>query len=206
MTPKPLEQSTRLNERVADFLMGLPDGITIPFILSAGLTGFNAGSNSIGIAGLAAAVVGAVAMGISRYQSGKPQDIPHRIEELGLDPEIAEAIKQDHSKEKSKWDEFVDEYGLDFNTPDLKHLKLSAFLTGIGYLSGGIIAVVPFILNAASSERLLWTAFLSLSALFVAGFIKGRVIGLNPWKEASRLTIIAGLTALAAYQANSLLS
>jgi len=59
------------SETVRDVVIGMSDGLTVPFALAAGLTGAAAGSGIIVTAGLAEIAAGAVAMGLGGYLAAR---------------------------------------------------------------------------------------------------------------------------------------
>ncbi len=205
MIPMEQEKHPPTGDRISDIMIGLPDGLTIPFVLAAGMSGLNANSITIASVGLAVSLTGAVAMGLGRYFSGRPNDTPHRIQDLGLSPETADAITQDHYREKSKWDTFVAQFELDIRKPDPAQLRKSVFRTSLAYMLGGLVPILPFFFTGQNIQGLQWSAALTLLCLFISGYFKGYAAGLKPWQEAFRITLTGALAATAAFFAAKLL-
>src|SRR5690606_33480840 len=125
MTPMAQEKHPAAGDRISDIMISLPDGLTVPFVMTAGMSALDVNNTTIASVGLVVAVTGAIAMGLSRYFTGRPGDTLHHVHDLGLPPETADAITQDHYREKSKWDTFVEEFELDISKPDPAQLRRS---------------------------------------------------------------------------------
>ncbi len=192
------------DDRLYDIMIGLPDGLAVPFILAAGMSGAAASSTAIFTVGLVVTFAGAGAMGLSRYFTGRPHHTPHRVHDIGLSAEVAKAITQDHSREKSRWDEFTEQFELGLDKTDPAQARKSAFHTSLAYILGGLVPILPFFFTS-STEGLQWSASLTLLCLFISGYFKGRAIEQKPWQEAFRITLTGALAATAAFFAARLL-
>src|SRR4051812_27975759 len=159
-----------------DIVIGMSDGLTVPFALAAGLSGAVDNSAIIVIAGIAEIAAGSIAMGLGGYLAGKTEQdhyksevkreyyevehLRHReIEEtkeffanIGLSPELQEQATHEISKDKDRWVDFMMKYELGLEKPDPQRATKSALNIGISYIVGGIIPLSPYIFIANSSE------------------------------------------------------
>src|SRR3954469_19513601 len=156
------EQHSTSSDLLRDIVIGMSDGLTVPFALAAGLTGAVDSTNLIVIAGLAEVAAGSIAMGLGGYLAGKTEidhynaELRREAEEveklpdverkevkdffanLGLSEEVQEQAVQEMTTDKQRWIDFMMKYELGLNKPDPNRAKKSAFNIGISYIVGGI--------------------------------------------------------------------
>ena len=75
-----LEKHFTAGEAVRDIVIGMSDGLTVPFALAAGLTGAIASSRLILTAGFAEIAAGSIAMGLGGYLAAR-SDAEHYASE-----------------------------------------------------------------------------------------------------------------------------
>jgi vacuolar iron transporter family protein len=206
-----------------DVVIGMSDGLTVPFALAAGLSGAVDHSNIIVIAGIAEIAAGSIAMGLGGYLSGKTEqdhyineekrehyEVEHlrerEIEEtkeffanIGLSEEIQEKATEELSRDKNRWVDFMMKYELGLDKPDPKRASKSAFNIGVSYIVGGIIPLSPYFFIQDSTEALKLSVVATLICLFIFGFFKSKMTGVNPLWGATRVMLIGALAAGAAF-------
>jgi len=218
-----VESHLKSSEMLTDIVIGMSDGLTVPFALAAGLSGAVSNSNIIVIAGIAEICAGSIAMGLGGYLAGKTEqdhyasevkreyyevdNLRHKeIEEtkeffanIGLSPELQEKATEEIAQDKDRWVDFMMKYELGLDKPDPKRATKSALNIGLSYIAGGIIPLSPYFFITDSVEALKLSVAVTLLCLFVFGFFKSRVTGINPWKGAVRVMLIGAMAAAAAF-------
>lgn len=220
-------EHTEIHLKSSDFLrdvvIGMSDGLTVPFALAAGLSGAIDKSEIIVIAGIAEIAAGSIAMGLGGYLAGKTEqdhyksevqrehyEVEHlrhkEIEEtkeffanIGLSQGVQEQATQEIAKDKEKWVDFMMKYELGLEKPDPKRATKSALNIGLSYVIGGIIPLSPYFFIQDSNEALPYSVVATLICLFVFGYFKSRVTGVNALLGAIRVTMIGAIAAAAAF-------
>jgi VIT1/CCC1 family predicted Fe2+/Mn2+ transporter len=206
-----------------DIVIGMSDGLTVPFALAAGLSGVVDNSNIIVVAGIAEIAAGSIAMGLGGYLAGKTEQdhykselkrefeeverVPERekqevrefFEQIGLSKEIQERATEEIATDKKQWVDFMMKYELGLEEPDAKRATKSALNIGISYIAGGIIPLLPYFIIPASAEALKVSIVATLICLFVFGYLKSKVTGVHPFWGAVRVMSIGALAAGAAF-------
>jgi VIT1/CCC1 family predicted Fe2+/Mn2+ transporter len=218
-----VEQHFTSSEVIRDIVIGMSDGLTVPFALAAGLSGAVDVTRVIVIAGLAEIAAGSIAMGLGGYLAAtsdaehyaserrreeeeiieKPaaeiKEVTDILQGYGLSREqcapIINAFKNDHRA----WVEWMMRFELGLEEPDPKRALNSAITIAISYIVGGFIPLMPYILMQDPKQALLVSVAATLVALFVFGYFKGTFTGTKPLRSAFRTTLIGGLAAAAAY-------
>ena len=218
-----VEQHFTASETVRDVVIGMSDGLTVPFALAAGLSGAVASSGIIVTAGLAEIAAGAIAMGLGGYLAGRSdadhyaseRDREHRevrekpaVEErevadifrdYGLSEEEIEPILRSFRSRPQEWIDFMMRFELGLEKPDPKRAMKSALTIGGSYAAGGLIPLGPYIALADTATALIVSSGLTLAALLAFGFVKGRFTGARPVRSAIQTAAIGGLAAAAAF-------
>lgn len=211
------------SDMLRDIVIGMSDGLTVPFALAAGLSGAVDKSSIIVIAGIAEIAAGSIAMGLGGYLAGKTEqdhykseikreyneveNLRHKeIEEtkeffanIGLSKEIQEKATEEIARDKDKWVEFMMKYELGLEKPDPKRATKSAMNIGLSYIAGGIIPLSPYFFISDSTTALKYSVIATLLCLFVFGYFKSKITGIHPWLGAIRITMIGALAAAAAF-------
>jgi vacuolar iron transporter family protein len=208
---------------VRDIVIGMADGLTVPFALAAGLTGTVVATTLVVTAGLAEIAAGSIAMGLGGYLAARSEaehydserlreerevvEKPHAeiaevkevFAEYGLtETEIAPIIAA-FEKNHTVWVDFMMRFELGLEKPDPKRALQSAFFIAMAYIVGGLVPLFPYMLVPDKSRALIISASVTLIALAIFGFVKGRFTGASPIKSAWQTTLIGGLAALAAF-------
>jgi vacuolar iron transporter family protein len=218
-----IESHLKSSDLLRDVVIGMSDGLTVPFALAAGLSGAVDQSSIIVIAGIAEVAAGSIAMGLGGYLAGKTEqdhyksevkreyheveNLRHReIEEtkeffanIGLSPALQEQATQEIAQDKDRWVDFMMKYELGLDKPDPKRATKSALNIGLSYVAGGIIPLSPYFFIDDSVEALKISVIATLVCLFVFGYFKSRMTGVNAWWGALKVTLIGAIAAAAAF-------
>jgi len=216
------------SDLLRDIVIGISDGLTVPFALAAGLSGAVASSNIIIIAGIAEIAAGSIAMGLGGYLAGKTEQdhytselkreydevekLPERekqevrdfFRQIGLSEDIQHKATEEIARDKKQWVDFMMKYELGLDEPDPKRATKSALNIGLSYIAGGIIPLSPYFFISNSTEALKISIIATLICLFVFGYFKSKVTGVSPIWGAIRVTMIGALAAGAAFGIASL--
>jgi len=204
-------------------VIGMSDGLTVPFALAAGLTGAITTTSIIVTAGLAEIAAGSIAMGLGGYLAAKSDaehyakererekrevaEIPHEemkevaevFEEYGLTPAQTRPLVEALRKQPQKWIDFMMRFELGLEKPDPKRALTSALTIGGAYAVGGFVPLAPYIALTSASTALLFSIVVTLLALLIFGFIKGRFTGMRPVRSALQTAFIGSVAAGAAF-------
>jgi len=218
-----LERHFTAGEVVRDVVIGMSDGLTVPFALAAGISGAIDNSRLVVVAGLAEIAAGSIAMGLGGYLAAR-SDAEHyaserlreerEVEEIpdeealevqkvftdyGLTREESAHVVEALTKKPKQWVDFMMRFELGLEEPDPKRALQSAFTIAGSYIAGGFIPLSPYMIFHSSHQALLWSALVTLAALGVFGYIKGRFTGSRPGRSALQTIVIGGLAAGAAF-------
>jgi vacuolar iron transporter family protein len=217
------EQHLTSSDRLRDIVIGMSDGLTVPFALAAGLSGAIDKSSIIIIAGIAEIAAGSIAMGLGGYLAGKTEQDHYNselkreynevatlreveIEEtkeffanIGLSKTVQNLATDELSKDTDKWVHFMMKYELGLEKPDPKRATKSALNIGIAYIIGGIIPLTPYFFIADSTSALSYSVIATLVCLFIFGYFKSRITGVPPLAGAVKVTLIGAIAAAAAF-------
>ncbi len=217
------EYHLQSSDLLRDVVIGMSDGLTVPFALAAGLSGAVDSTNLIIIAGVAEIAAGSIAMGLGGYLAGKTEvdhynselkrefreveQLPEREREevktffanIGLSEDVQEQAVEEMTKDKVKWVDFMMKYELGLDKPDQKRAGKSAFNIGFSYIIGGIIPLSPYFFFDNAITGLKYSAAITLVCLFVFGYFKSRMTGVNPLAGAFRVMMIGALAGACAF-------
>lgn len=218
-----VERHFTASEVVRDVVIGMSDGLTVPFALAAGLTGAISTTRIIVTAGLAEIAAGAIAMGLGGYLAAKSDaehyskererekrevaEIPHEemrevaevFQEYGLTEAEIEPIVQALRRQPKKWIDFMMRFELGLEKPEPKRAMTSAATIGGAYVAGGFIPLSPYFFTDNVYTALLTSIAFTLVALLVFGFVKGRFTGTKPMRSALQTALIGSVAAGTAF-------
>ena len=218
-----IESHLKSSDLLRDVVIGMSDGLTVPFALAAGLSGAVDKSSIIVIAGIAEIAAGSIAMGLGGYLAGKTEqdhyssevkreyneveNLRHiEIEEtkeffanIGLSPALQQQATDEIAQDKDRWVDFMMKYELGLEKPDPKRATKSALNIGLSYIAGGIIPLSPYFFIADSTQALKISVIATLICLFVFGFFKSKITGVHPVWGALKVTLIGAVAAAAAF-------
>jgi VIT1/CCC1 family predicted Fe2+/Mn2+ transporter len=214
-------------ESVRDVVIGMSDGLTVPFALAAGITGAIASnphaSTLVVTAGFAEIAAGSIAMGLGGYLAAKTdqehyasererevreivelrdvevEEVAKVFRDYGLtETEMAPVVKAITGNDKS-WVDFMMRFELGLEAPNPDRARKSASLIAASYVVGGLIPLFPYMVWSEVHTALWISAGVTPVALFAFGWIKGRFTGISPVKGGVQTAFIGGLAAAAAF-------
>jgi predicted membrane protein (TIGR00267 family) len=217
------EHHLKSSDTIRDIVIGMSDGLTVPFALAAGLSG---AVNSAGIvitAGIAEIAAGAIAMGLGGFLAGRTEadhyaaelqreyDEVERVPEqekaevkevfasFGLSEALQTQVADEMAKDKDKWVDFMMRYELGLEKPLANRATQSAVTIGLSYIIGGIIPLSPYFFANNTQTALGYSCVITLICLFIFGYFKSRVTGQPPIAGAFKVLIIGAIAAGAAF-------
>jgi vacuolar iron transporter family protein len=211
------------SDALRDIVIGMADGLTVPFALAAGISGAVAGSKVVVTAGVAEIVAGAIAMGLGGYLAArgdrehyeselrreeleiveKPQAEEDEVAEIfgryGLEEQHYRGVIEGLKSRPREWRDFMMRFELGLVEPDPKLAGRSALRIGSSYIVGGMIPLAPYLVFDTSTLALPWSVAVTLTALALFGYVKGSFTGAGAVKSAFQTAGIGGLAAAAAF-------
>lgn len=218
-----IEHHFTATEMVRDIVIGMSDGLTVPFALAAGISGTGAATNIVVTAGLAEIAAGSIAMGLGGYLAART-DVEHyeteRQREMDETEKIPEKEKEEVaeifreyglsetelkpmvnalSKNQKNWVDFMMRFELGLEQPDPKRASQSALTIALSYIAGGLIPLSPYMMLSNLNTALQVSVGVTLLALFLFGFFKGRFTGISPLRSGLQTILVGGLAAAVAF-------
>jgi vacuolar iron transporter family protein len=208
---------------VRDVVIGMADGLTVPFALAAGLSGAVEGTGVIITAGLAEVAAGSIAMGLGGYLAARTDaehhateraieeretiEIPEKETEevadvfrgYGLQEELVEPVIKAIRSDRKRWVDFMMKFELGLEEPDPRRARRSALTIAISYIVGGLIPLLPYFPLRSVLTALLASMAVTLVALLIFGYVKGRFTVNRPLRSAWQTAVVGGLAAVAAF-------
>ena len=224
------EEHFQSSEKVRDFVIGMSDGLTVPFALAAGLSGAVDSTAIVITAGLAEIAAGSIAMGLGGYLAGRTEiehyeseerreyDEIERLHEVeiretkeifadyGLDEALQEKIARTMARDPKRWVDFMMRFELGLERPDKNRARQSAFIIGTSYVIGGMIPLSAYFFAETAVRGLIYSTIITLICLVVFGLIKSKLTGQPLFKGAVRVTLVGAAAAAAAFVIASLIS
>ncbi len=218
------EKKTRHVRFVRDVIIGMADGITVPFAIAAGLASTGAATNTIIVAGILSEIAaGSISMGLGGFLAAQTeaehystergrkerefiesphineQEIKRSLHTYGLSEMESQAVAESLKSRKDDWINFKMKFDLGIDEPDRNQSLKSAVTIGVSYIIGGSIPLLPYIFISDLTRALIFSISLTLVALMVFGYLRGVAIGGKPWKSMWQTLIVGGVAALAAF-------
>ncbi len=208
---------------VRDVVLGMSDGLTVPFALAAGLSGAVASARVILIAGAAELAAGAIAMGLGGYLAARSEadtwsselkrehdevrDMPlEEREEVrrifaswGLAGDALETATDAICADPKRWVSFMMREELNLAEPEPARARVSALTIGGAYVAGGAIPLAPYLFPVPVLTALAASCAVTLTALAIFGAVKGRLTGRPPAGEALKTVLVGALASAAAF-------
>ncbi len=224
-----VETHFRSSESVRDVVIGMADGLTVPFALAAGLSAV-AASRVIVVAGLAEIAAGSIAMGLGGYLAARsdaehysserareemeivkyPEDERSEVLEIldsyGLTGEQSASILTAFEAKPKVWVDWMMRFELGLEEPDPRRALRSAVTIAAAYVAGGLIPLGPYMVAAQAVTALQYSVAATVVALAIFGYVKGRFTGAHPLRSSIQTTVIGALAAGAAYAIAKLFS
>lgn len=217
------EKHFTATEAIRDVVIGMSDGLTVPFALAAGLSGAVASTKLVVIAGLAEIAAGSIAMGLGGFLAARTdyehynaemarerreiRELPEEEERevatvfrnYGLTDEQAAPVVAAIRSDPNRWVDFMMRYELGLEAPDPGRALRSALTIAFSYVVGGLIPLSPYIAMDNVLSGLWLSVIVTLIALFVFGYVKGRLTGIHPLRGGVQTVLIGGIAAGAAF-------
>ncbi|HSY77143.1 MAG TPA: VIT1/CCC1 transporter family protein [Bacteroidia bacterium] len=208
---------------IRDVIIGLSDGITVPFALTAGISGAVMSNGIIITAGIAEICAGSIAMGLGGFLSAKTEEehyyselareyrevkdcYEHEKQEVrdvfanyGLSKQTQDIIADEMAKDEKKWVDFMMRYELGLEEPDALRARKSAMNIAISYIVGGIIPLLGYIFTANPTNGLRDSSIFTILCLIIFGYLKSKFTGQKPLAGALKTTAIGIVAAGAAF-------
>ncbi len=218
-----MEEHFESSEKVRDFVIGMSDGLTVPFALAAGLSGAVSTTDIVITAGLAEIAAGSIAMGLGGYLAGRTEiehyeteerreydEIVHKHEieiaetkeifaQYGISEDLQEKIAREMAKKPKEWVDFMMRFELGLERPDKNRAHHSALVIAISYIVGGLIPLSAYFFTESAQEGLIYSSIITLICLVVFGLVKSKLTGQPLLKGAMRVTLIGAAAAAAAF-------
>jgi vacuolar iron transporter family protein len=208
---------------VRDIVIGMSDGLTVPFALAAGLSGIADSTAIVITGGLAEIAAGSIAMGLGGYLAARSdaehyaseretegrevetipakemEEVEQVLSTYGLEKEQSALVAKALSRRPEAWIDFMMRFELGLEKPDPKRALTSALTIGFSYIAGGLVPLAPYMLIPKAGTALVFSVIFTLAALLIFGYVKGRFTGARPVRSAIQTALIGGLAAAAAF-------
>lgn len=218
-----IEKHFTASETVRDIVIGMSDGLTVPFALAAGLSGAVNATGIVITAGLAEVAAGCIAMGLGGYLAARTDaehyateratekqetiEMPEQEEEevaevfrsYGLAEETVATVVKAISSNQGRWVDFMMKFELGLEKPNPKRAGRSALTIAGSYIAGGMIPLAPYFFLRSIHSALIVSVVVTLLALFVFGYVKGLFTVKKPIRSAWQTVVVGGLAASAAF-------
>jgi VIT1/CCC1 family predicted Fe2+/Mn2+ transporter len=224
------EQHFRSTETVRDIVIGMSDGLTVPFALAAGLSGAVHATHLVVLAGLAEIAAGSIAMGLGGFLAAQGDAQHYASERLREEREVVERVRDEEEeiyeifdtygvrrdeatpvlealkRNPQAWVDFMMRFELGLEAPERGRASRSALTIAFSYVFGGLIPLLPYMLLADGFAALKVSVVTTLAALLIFGGVKGRMTGDGLVKSSLQTAGIGGIAAAAAFGLARLLS
>jgi VIT1/CCC1 family predicted Fe2+/Mn2+ transporter len=212
------------SDRVRDIVLGMADGLTVPFALAAGITGAAVSIDIVITAGLAEIAAGSIAMGLGGYLAGRSEHQHYFVERAREEQEILRVPQRERAevveimaqygvtasecapllagleRNPTAWRDFMMRFELGLEEPNAESARKSALTIALSYIIGGMIPLTPYMLVRDQPQTALAiSTVVTLLALFGFGYLKGRFTGTGAYRSALQTLIIGGLAAAVAF-------
>jgi VIT1/CCC1 family predicted Fe2+/Mn2+ transporter len=217
------EEHFQASNVLRDIVIGMSDGLTVPFALAAGLTGVGASTKIVVTGGLAEIAAGSIAMGLGGYLAARGDVEHYRVErerewrevreiptaereevanilhDYGLSEAAGREVLDAFEQDPERWVDFMMQFELGLERPTPSRAVESAGTIALAYIIGGFIPLLPYILLQNVGNAFYVSIGVTLTALLVFGFIKGRAMGMPAGRSSMQTGLVGGLAAAAAY-------
>jgi VIT1/CCC1 family predicted Fe2+/Mn2+ transporter len=218
-----VEKHFTASDAVRDIVIGMSDGLTVPFALALGLSGAVDATSIIITAGLAEIAAGSLAMGLGGYLAAKTdaehyaselareeretvevpeveaEEVAQIFREQGLPEDTVAAVVRAIRSDRKRWVHFMMKFELGLEPPDPNRARRSALTIALSYVAGGLVPLAPYFFIGAVHTALATSVLFTLLALLVFGYIKGRFTTPRPLRSAVQTVAVGGLAATAAF-------
>lgn len=221
--PRHTEPHFTASDSVRDVVIGMSDGLTVPFALAAGISGAIASSHIVVTAGVAELVAGGISMGLGGFLAAQTEaehftsersreereveeipaeeraEVQNILASYGLDKNDAQRVTESLTRDRKRWIDFMMRFELGLSEPDRKRAPMSALTIGGSYVIGGIVPLLPYIFLPSAHNALYISALVTLIALCIFGAVKGALTGAPIARSAIQTALIGGVAATVAF-------
>ena len=225
-----VEKHFAASATVRDVVIGMSDGLTVPFALAAGLSGTVSSTAIVVVAGLAEIAAGSIAMGLGgylaartdrdQYEAERQREMRETIEIPEVEAEEVAGVFREYGmaekdigpvvaaicSDQKRWVDFMMRFELGFEAPDPLRARNSAVTIAAAYIVGGLVPLAPYMALGTLQGALQLSVAVTLMALFVFGYVKGKLTGIAPLRGGLQTVVIGGLASAAAYGLAKLIS
>ena len=218
-----VEKHFTASATIRDVVIGMSDGLTVPFALAAGLSGAVDSTRVVITAGLAEIAAGSIAMGLGGYLAARtdaehyaserareiretveiPEEEKREVAEVfqhyGLSETLANNAADAISKNRKRWIDFMMRFELGLEEPDPRRARSSALTIALSYMAGGLVPLAPYFIFRRMATALEGSIAVTLVALLLFGYVKGRFTVKKPLRSAWQTAVVGGLAAAAAF-------
>jgi VIT1/CCC1 family predicted Fe2+/Mn2+ transporter len=218
-----LEEHFLASELVRDIVIGMSDGLTVPFAIAAGMSGAAVAAKIVVTAGLAEIAAGSISMGLGGYLSGRTDvehyeterrrerleteempeqemaEVAYVLRDLGLQEAQIAPVTEAISHDRNRWVDFMMRFELGLERPDPRRAVQSALTIGLSYAFAGLIPLAPYMLIQSVSTALYVSAAVTLLSLLIFGYVKAKITGTDAIRSAGQTILVGGLAAGAAF-------
>jgi len=223
LRPTHVEKHFTASDTVRDIVIGMSDGLTVPFALAAGLSGAVDAASIVITAGLAEIAAGSIAMGLGGYLAAKtdaehfaserareeretvemPEEEAAEVAQVfrsyGLKDDTVAVVVDALRSDTKRWVDFMMRFELGLEEPDPRRARTSALTIALSYVAGGLVPLAPYFFLPTVHEGLIGSIVVTLMALLLFGYIKGRYTTHRPLRSAWQTVFVGGLAAAAAF-------
>jgi vacuolar iron transporter family protein len=224
------EKHFTASDLIKDIVIGMSDGLTVPFALAAGLSGAVSSNNIIVTAGVAEIVAGSIAMGLGGYLAGRTdiehyeselkreyeevetvpekekQEVKEVFKEYGISERLQNELALELSQNNKSWVDFMMRFELGMEKPDVNRATRSAFNIGVSYIIGGIVPLIGYLVTKTPREGLMISIIVTVLFLMIFGYVKTKLTSTRPFYGAVKTVLTGVLAAGAAYTIARLIS
>lgn len=227
-----MHQETHINSSnfVRDVIIGMSDGLTVPFALTAGLSGVLDTNHLIIVSGLSEIAAGCISMGLGGFLAGQTEvehydsELKREYEEvekvpdterqeveaifidMGVDKELSKQVTLQISQDKDKWVDFMMRFELGLEKPDKDRAIKSALTIALSYLAGGFIPLFPYLVTSNNQQGFYFSCIITVVALLIFGYFKSKVTDQPLLKGTLKVALTGIIAAVAAYSLAKMVS
>jgi VIT1/CCC1 family predicted Fe2+/Mn2+ transporter len=217
------EKHNKNTNLVKDIIIGMSDGLTVPFALTAGLSGVLNTNHLIIVSGLAEITAGCISMGLGGFLAGQSEtehydtelkreydeiekvpltelkEVEDIFSEMGVEKSLSKQVALQVSRDKNHWADLMMKLELKMERPSKNQAAITAGTIALSYLAGGFIPLFPYIIFDNSKTGFNVSCVVTTMALIAFGYFKSKMTGQPPLKGTIKVTITGIIAAAAAF-------
>jgi VIT1/CCC1 family predicted Fe2+/Mn2+ transporter len=207
-------------ETVHNIIIGMSDGLTVPFALAAGIASTTTHNIVIIIAGISSIVAGMISMGLGGFLATKSDvdyyKVKQKIESTesialkeqedtdifasyGLTASQVAPITKAFEANPKQWVNFIMLNAFQLSKPTKNEALNSGVVVGLSYLISGFIPLSPYFFMKTPYQALFVSIIVTFVTLVAFGYLKARAIGSNIWSSIFGVVAVSGVAAALAF-------